>query len=269
MSVPDLQAAEQAYTARVDAANRSLAVFWDSRFEYRRWLAEAFGTFLLVLIAAGGGVIGALPVGGDVTLLMKVLAPGLAVTAIVYFMGTVSGAHINPAVTIAFALRRQFPWPRVPGYLVAQLAGATIAALILQLLYGGIEHGQTVPGAGIDQLVALLTEVLLTMGLLTVVLGVTDGPRNVGTNAAIAFGFYVALAGMIGAVVSGASMNPARTLGPDIVALDFSSSWIYIVGPITGAVLAIIVDRLIHGPPTRAGSDAAQGLLSADDPGAY
>jgi len=259
---------EERFVAREEAASRSIEMFWDGKYEYRRLLAETWGTFLLVLVAAGGGVVGALAAGAEISLLMKVLAPGLMVIAIVYLMGTVSGAHINPAVTIAFALRRQFPWRRVPGYLVAQLLGATLAAATLELLYGGIANGRTSPGVGIDPAIAMLTEVLLTMGLVSVVLGVTDGPRNVGTNAALAFGFYVALAGMWGASVSGASMNPARTLGPDIIALDLSDTWIYIVGPMVGAILAIIVDRLLHGPPPTAGATAAQGLLSADDRGA-
>jgi aquaporin Z len=245
-----------------------LDTFWDPRFEYRRLFAETWGTFLLVLIAAGGGVVAALPGGGDVTLMMKVLAPGLMVIAIVYFMGTVSGAHINPAVTIAFAARRQFPWRRVPGYLIAQIVGATLAAFVLDRLYGGIANGQTIPAQGIDPMVAVATEFLLTLGLLSVVLGVVDGPRNVGVSAALAFGFYIALAGMFGATISGASMNPARTLGPDLIAGDLSQLWIYIVGPIAGALVAVVFDRLLHGPPSAAGSQAAQGLLSRDDPSA-
>jgi aquaporin Z len=245
-----------------------LDAFWDPRFEYRRLFAEAWGTFLLVLIAAGTAVVAALPSGSDVTLLMKVLAPGLMVTAIVYFMGTVSGAHINPAVTIAFASRRQFPWRRVPGYLIAQIVGATLAAFVLEMLFGGIANGQTVPGEGIDPVVAVATEFLLTLGLLSVVLGVVDGPRNVGVSAALAFGFYIALAGMFGATISGASMNPARTLGPDLIAGDLSQLWIYIVGPIAGALVAVMFDRLLHGPPSPAGAQAAQGLLSREDPGA-
>ena len=249
-----------------EGASGSLAAFLDARFRYRRLFAEAWGTFLLVLVAAGVGVVSSLPAGSEITLLMKTLAPGFMVIAIVYFMGTVSGAHINPVITIAFALRRQFPWSRVPGYLAAQFVGATLAALVLQLLYGGIANGRTVPGTDIDPVVAMLTEVLLTLGLASVVLGVTDGPRNVGTNAALAFGLYIALAGMWGAPVSGASMNPARTIGPDLVALDFTVTWVYIVGPLVGGALAIVFDRLLHGPPSSVGATAAQGLLAPEDP---
>jgi aquaporin Z len=190
------------------------------------------------------------------------------VIAIVYFMGTVSGAHINPAVTIAFAARRQFPWRRVPGYLIAQIVGATLAAFVLEMLYGGIANGRTAPGEGIEPIVAVATEFLLTLGLVSVVLGVVDGPRNVGVSAALAFGFYIALAGMFGATISGASMNPARTLGPDLIAGDLSQLWIYIVGPIAGGLVAVAFDRLLHGPPSAAGTQAAQGLLSREDPSA-
>jgi aquaporin Z len=264
--VEELPAVGAVLEAGAEERIHSAALFWDDHREWRRLFAETWGTFILVFVAAGGGVIGALPAGSEITLLMKTLAPGLAIIAIVYFMGTVSGAHINPAVTLSFALRRQFPWRRVPGYLIAQVLGAALAAGVLELLYGGIANGRTVPGTDIEPIVAVATEFVLTLGLVSVVLGVVDGPRNVGTSAALAFGFYVALAGMIGASVSGASMNPARSLGPDIMALDFSNTWIYIVGPLGGGFVAILFDRLLHGRPSPAGAAAAQGLLSEEDP---
>src|SRR3954454_20076215 len=102
--------------------------FHDPRLEYRRLFSEAWGTFLLVLVAAGGGVIGATAFGGTLTLATQALAPGIMVMAIIFFMGTISGAHLNPAVTLAFAMRGNFPWRRVPGYLLAQAAGAILAA---------------------------------------------------------------------------------------------------------------------------------------------
>jgi aquaporin Z len=263
---PSLATALPALRRDLDA--RALMTFWDGAYEYRRLFAEVLGTFLLVLVAAGGGVVAALAIGGDVTLLMKVLAPGLMVIAIIYFMGTVSGAHINPAVTLAFAARGRFPWRRVPGYLVAQIVGALLAAIVLEWLYGGIANGRTVPAQGIEPWVAVMTEVLLTLGLMTVVFGTADGPRNVGHNSALAIGFYVALAGMWAAPIDGASMNPARTLGPDLVAGDLSQTWIYLVGPIAGALAAILVDRLVHGPASGDLRQAAEGLLGPEDPGA-
>ena len=110
--------------------------FDDPRLEYRRLFSEVWGTFLLVLVAAGGGVIGAEAYGGGLTLAMKALAPGVMVLGIIFFMGTISGAHLNPAVTLAFAVRGNFPWLRVPGYIVAQLAGAVLASMFLQGMYG-------------------------------------------------------------------------------------------------------------------------------------
>ena len=126
------------------------ADFDDSSLEYRRLFAEVWGTFLLVLVAGGGGVIGALPIGGDLTLAMKALAPGMMVMGIIFFMGTISGAHLNPAVTLAFAVRGNFPWRRVPGYIVAEVLGAILASVFLQFVYGGILNGATEPGQGVS-----------------------------------------------------------------------------------------------------------------------
>src|SRR5450631_4600544 len=123
--------------------------FLDPAHEWRRIFAETWGTFLLVLVAAGGGVV-AVKSGGAVTLGMQVVAPGLMVMAIIYFMGTISGAHLNPAVTLAFALRRNFPWNRVPGYALAQAVGGVLAALFLRAMFGTIGVlGATMPGGGI------------------------------------------------------------------------------------------------------------------------
>ena len=124
----------------LDAAN-----FDDPSFEYRRLFSEMWGTFLLVVVAAGAGVVGAQAYGGDLTLAMKALAPGMMVMGIIFFMGTVSGAHLNPAVTLAFAVRGNFPWMRVPGYLIAQFAGAVIACLFLQWTFGDVMAGSTLP----------------------------------------------------------------------------------------------------------------------------
>ena len=113
---------------RSATVRRRQVEFDDSRLEYRRLFSEVWGTFLLVLVAAGGGVIGATAYGGQLTLAMKALAPGVMVMGIIFFMGTISGAHLNPAVTLAFAVRRNFPWIRVPGYVGAQLIGAILAS---------------------------------------------------------------------------------------------------------------------------------------------
>ena len=160
---------------RSESARRSEVDFDDASLEFKRLFAEAWGTFLLVLVAAGGGVISALPIGGELTLAMKAVAAGMMVMAIIFFMGTISGAHINPAATLAFAARGNFPWRRVPGYIVAQVLGAILASVFLQLAYGGILNGATEPGQGVSDGTAALTEAVLTLCLISVVLGTAAG----------------------------------------------------------------------------------------------
>lgn len=238
--------------------------FLDSSIEWRRIFSEAWGTFLLVLVAAGAGV-SAAKSGGAVTLAMAVVAPGLMVMAIIYFMGTVSGAHLNPAVTFAFALRRNFPWRRVPGYVLAQLAGGIAAAAFLRGMFGTVGNlGATVPGVGVSALQALAMEVVLTAGLVNTVLGTASGARNVGSNGAIAVGGYIALAGLWAAPLSGASMNPVRSLAPDLIRWNFAAAWVYLVGPFAGAIIAVVFEWMLKGPPTQTGSIAAQGTLGSD-----
>lgn len=235
--------------------------FHERRYEWRRIFAELLGTFLLVLVAAGAVVVDA-AYPGRVPLDAQVTAPGLMVLAIIYFMGMVSGAHLNPAVTIAFSVRGDFPWQRVPGYVLAQLAGAVAAASVLRGLFGDVGHlGATLPGPATSAWEALAVEGLLTFGLVSVILGTASGPRNVGTNAAIAVGGYIALAGLWGAPVSGASMNPARSFGPVLIGGDWSAWWVYFAGPISGALLAVAAAWVLRGPPAKAAALAAQGDL--------
>ena len=238
--------------------------FLDPDHEWRRIFSEAWGTFLLVVVAAGGGMMIVIS-GGAVTQGMAVVAPGLMVMAIIYFMGTVSGAHLNPAVSLAFALRRNFPWARVPGYISAQIIGGVMAALFLKLMFGVKGHlGATIPGTGIDSGQALAMEVLLTAGLVNTILGTASGARNIGTNGAIAVGGYIILAGLWASPISGASMNPIRSLAPDLVRGDLSTSWIYVVGPILGAMIGVFFEWILKGKATTAGSIAAQGIPGSD-----
>lgn len=235
--------------------------FHDLSYEWRRLFSEALGTFFLVLVAAGATVVDARS-HGQVPLDAQVVAPGLMVMAVIYFMGTVSGAHLNPAVTVAFALRRNFPWARVPGYVVAQMAGSLGAAGFLRVVFGNVGHlGATGAGAGMSAGTAALVEAVLTLGLVSVILGTASGARNVGANAALAVGAYIALAGLWAAPVSGASMNPARSLGPAIVGGHWGAWWAYVVGPFAGAAVAVGCAWILRGPPSKAADEAAQGTL--------
>ena len=257
-----------AWLTRHSATMRQREVeFDDPTLEYRRLFSEVWGTFLLVLVAAGGGVIGATAFGGDLTLAMKALAPGMMVMGIIFFMGTISGAHLNPAVTLAFAVRRNFPWRRVPGYIIAQVIGAVLAAWFLQLMYGGILNGATEPTKDVSLGVAMLTETILTLGLVSVILGTASGARNVGINGAIAVGAYIGLVSVWGAPVSGASMNPARSFAPELIGWDLTNYWIYLVGPILGALIAVGFEYILKGKPTAAGAEAAQGILDENPEG--
>ena len=233
--------------------------FLDQSREWRRIFAEIWGTFLLVLVAAGSTVVDAYS-GGKVTEPIAAIAPGLMVMSMIYFMGSVSGAHVNPAVTFAFAVRGNFPWRRVPGYLIAQFLGGLAAAFLLREMFGIVgELGATTPHQHVSSVQALLMEVLLTAGLVNTILGTASGARNIGTNAGIAVGAYIALAGMWAAPISGASMNLARSVAPDVVRGDLCTTWIYIVGPLVGALIAVGFEWILKGPPTREGTLAAQG----------
>ena len=243
--------------------------FRDPRQEWRRLFSELFGTFLLVLVAAGGGMMGqAFP--NTISRTAAVVAPGLMVLGIILFMGKVSGAHLNPAVSVAFALRGDFPWQRVPGYIVVQLAGATLAAWFLQSLVNvSASFGSNYPVASYSSSDAFLMEAVLTLGLVSVILGTASGAQNLGVFGALGVGGYIALAGLWGSPISGASMNPARTFGPDLVAADFTAYSVYIVGPLLGAAVAVGFAFILRGRGGGlAGSAAAQGALftAAENP---
>ncbi|HEV2362821.1 MAG TPA: aquaporin [Caulobacteraceae bacterium] len=233
--------------------------FVDSSREWRRIFAEIWGTFLLVA-AGAGGALGFATHPDKVSLAMAVVAPGATVMVVIYMLGDVSGAHLNPAVTLAFALRRNFPWARAPGYVVAQLLGAAAAAAFLKFVFGPEGRlGATIPEPGLAPIKALLIEAMLTTGLVTTILGASSGARNVGPNAAIAVGGYIALAGLWAGFATGASMNPARSLAPDLLRDDLSHTWIYIAGPLVGALIAVGFEWILKGPPTAHGTRAAQG----------
>lgn len=217
--------------------------------------AEAIGTFALTFVAAGGDVTANLT-GGDVTPLARAVAPGLLVMAFIYAIGDRSGAHFNPVVTLAFALRRVFPATWVVGYWLAQLLGATLAAALLRFLFGGVaDAGVSAPNIAPET--ALVIEIVLTAILVTVVLGTADRFQLIGPSAGIAVGATIALCGLIALPIEGASMNPARSFGPALIHAEFDHLWIYIAGPAIGAVVAVGLARFLHGPVPRAEAEQA------------
>ena len=222
--------------------------FADGSLEWHRLFTEMFGTFLLVLAGAGAGVVQAVS-HGQISRTAAVTAPGLTVVAVILSMGAVSGAHLNPVVSVAFAARGDFPWKRVPGYIVAQLFGGALAVLFLLAVFGRVgQLGATVPGPGIDDAQAMLIELVLTMGLVSTILGTSSRAQNLGPISAFGVGAYIILAGLWSSPVSGASMNPARSLAPEAVLGDLSHAWVYVVGPFAGALLAVAVARILRGP---------------------
>jgi aquaporin Z len=164
---------------------------------------------------------------------------------------------------VAFSLRGDFPWRRVPGYVVVQLAGAIVAALFLRgVIKVSAKYGSNYPAHGYASWQAMLMEAALTLGLVSVILGTASGAQNIGIFGAIGVGGYIALAGLWGSPISGASMNPARTFGPDLVGTTFTGYWVYVVGPLLGAVLAVGVAYALRGAGGgKSGSAAAQGGL--------
>jgi aquaporin Z len=236
--------------------------FNNPRQEWRRLASELLGTFFLVLAAAGGGMMGhAFP--GVISHSAAVTAPALTVLGVILYMGKVSGAHLNPAVSFAFALRGDFPWHRVPGYIITQLIGATLAALVLRAIINvSAMYGSNYPAKGYSAGAAFWMELILTTGLVSVILGTASGAQNVGVIGALGIGAYIALAGLWGSPISGASMNPARTFGPDLVSVTFTSYWVYIAGPLAGAVIAVGIAFVLRGRGgDKSAIDAAQGDL--------
>ncbi len=244
-------------------SRRSAAAPDSLNYEWRRLLAEVLGTFFLVFVAMAGPIVNARFGGHAVPFTAQVTAPGVMVGVVILSLGAISGAHLNPGVSIAFALRGDFPWRRVPGYIAAQFLGAILASVLLVWLLGSQgSAGLTMPGAGVDDGTALLWELIVSFGLVTTILGTASGAQNVGPLAALGVGGYIALAGLVGAPVSGASMNVARSLGPALVLGNWTSWWVYLVGPLAGAVIAAGIAYLLRGAGGGVtGSAAAQGTL--------
>ena len=213
----------------------------------RKLAAEALGTFFLVYAGTSAIIVNS-QTAGAVTLPGVALAFGLIVMAMVYALGDVSGSHLNPAVTIGFAVSGRFALREVPGYVIAQVAGAIVASLLVRLLFpGNATLGATIPSGAAAQ--SFVMEGVLTFLLMLVILAVSSGPKERGMMAGIAIGGTVCLAALIGGPVSGASMNPARSIAPALVVHRLDSLWVYLVGPIAGAALAAPTFRFLrpHG----------------------
>jgi aquaporin Z len=237
----------------------------DARAWVRRLTAETLGTLALTSIAAGADVAAQLS-GGEVSTAARAVAPALLVMAMIYALGDASGAHFNPAVSFAFAVKGLFPWTWIGPYVAAQLGGALLAALALRTLFGdaaiaGISHPRLIDGG-----TAAVVEMVLAAILITVILGTADRHRLVGPDAALAVGATIASCGLVALPIEGASMNPARSFGPAVVSGSLGDLWIYVVGPLVGSAIAVVVTMLVHGPAAPDGArEAAQGKPSTDE----
>jgi MIP family channel proteins len=217
-------------------------------------IAELVGTFILVFggTAVAVAAILARPTAGPAyDSLAVALAFGLALAAVVAAVGHVSGAHVNPAVTIGMALAKKFPWSYAPVYIGAQLVGAVLAALATWLTFGGLARSEaklaaTYPAQGVGDLQAFIVEILITFILVFVVMAVATDARAPAAIAPLAVGFALAVGVFVAGPVTGGSVNPVRSLGPMLVAGDLTSVWLYILGPIIGGVLgALLYDRVM------------------------
>jgi MIP family channel proteins len=209
------------------------------------YIAEFVAAFCLVFAGCGAIVIDTVS-HGQITHVGVAMVFGLTITVMIYATGHISGAHINPAVTLAFALTRHFPLARVPLYWLAQIVGGIGAALVLRGMFGNVSHlGTTLPAGSDGQ--SFLMELVLTFILMFVIMAVATDDRAVGQAAAIAIGGTVLLDAMFGGPISGASMNPARSLGPAISSGTFDHLWVYIVGPVVGALLGAFVYEAVRG----------------------
>lgn len=209
----------------------------------KRFIAEIIGTFALVFCGTGAMVINDFT-GGTVTHVGIAITFGLIVMGMIYAFGDISGAHMNPAVTIAFAYAKKFPWKEVPLYALAQLTGAFIASGLLLYLFPDNETlGATLPQ--LSAIKVFIFEVLLSFFLMVVIINVSTGSKEIGVIAGIAIGSVVLLEAMFAGPITGASMNPARSIAPAVISGNIADLWIYIFAPIVGCILAVVSCKLV------------------------
>ena len=209
----------------------------------KRFISEIIGTFALVFCGTGAMVINDFT-GGTVTHVGVAITFGLIVMGMIYAFGDISGAHMNPAVTIGFAYAKKFPWKEVPAYVLAQLIGAFLASGILLYLFPESQTlGATLPG--LSALKVFILEIILSFFLMVVIINVSTGSKEIGVVAGIAIGSVVLLEAMFAGPITGASMNPARSIAPAVVSGNIADLWIYILAPIVGCVLAVVTCKLV------------------------
>tara|TARA_B100000809_G_scaffold261178_1_gene309559 strand:+ start:2438 stop:3103 length:666 start_codon:yes stop_codon:yes gene_type:complete len=209
----------------------------------KKYISEFIGTFSMVFCGTGAMTINEVT-GGEVTHVGVAITWGLIVMAMIYAFGETSGAHFNPAVTIAFAYAKKFEWKEVPLYIIAQILGAFIASFILWFLFPASETlGSTIPT--VDVWRAFVLELLLTFFLMVVIINVSTGSKEMGVVAGIAIGGVVLLEAMFAGPITNASMNPARSIAPAIVSGNLQHLWMYITAPILGALLAVVSCKLV------------------------
>lgn len=226
----------------------------------RALFGEYIGTMILTFAAAGPLVMG-VAAGHPLSQISRLLPQGFMVAALIYVLGNVSGAHLNPAVTFAFWVRRDFPWWLVPGYWLAQLLGGFSTGAYLYLVFGQVNAvGSDLPSKHLSQWVAMVTEAALTTILVLVILATAHEHKLIGLNAALAVGLALAALGVIASPVSGASMNPARSFGPAVFGHALHYIWIYTVGPMTGSFLACGIEWGLRGGTNPDAQKVAQGL---------
>ena len=209
----------------------------------KKYISEFIGTFSMIFCGTGAMTVNEVT-GDDVTHVGIAITWGLIVMAMIYAFGETSGAHFNPAVTIAFAYAKKFAWKEVPKYIIAQVLGAFAASLILCYLFPASEYlGATIPTVDVGR--AFVMELLLTFFLMVVIINVSTGSKEIGIIAGIAVGAVVLLEAMFAGPITNASMNPARSIAPAIVAGKMQHLWMYILAPILGAILAVISCKLV------------------------
>ena len=209
----------------------------------KNYISEFIGTFAMIFCGTGAMTINEIT-GGDVTHVGIGITWGLIVMAMIYAFGEISGAHFNPAVSIAFAYAKKFSWKEVPKYIFFQVAGAFAASLLLMWLFPKSELlGATIPT--VDVWRAFVLELILTFFLMVVIINVSTGSKEIGMMAGIAIGSVVLLEALFAGPITNASMNPARSLAPNIVSGNIKELWLYILAPIIGALLAVVSCKFV------------------------